>query len=565
MSDTYPAAPEQPNQPHPQPGPAEYLEAGGGSPLTPDSPVPAAGGGGGRRRGLLIGGGVAALALVGVGAWAAANFFATGAQPSEALPAATIGYASIDLDPSGGQKIEALRTLNKFPAFKEELGLDADDDIRQALFEELDLPEDCKIFYAEDIEPWLGERAAVAAVDLGEKTPEVVFVVQVKDADAAEAGLSKVRDCGGDASSGGWVIDGDWAVVAEDAEGAQAVVDATAKGTLADDPEFQELTAAAGSAGIVSLYAAPEAGKFMADSTSGMGGFATDLEQGLTGTDMLGDAGAALDEPGGSNPMSDALQDFKGFAAAVRFDDGALEVEAAGDPGIDLSKIYGTGRGGDVVETLPAATPAAIGVGFEEGWLTQFVEQVAAYTGGEMTAAELFDEASQATGLDLPQDAESLFGRSAALAFDSEFDPEAFFNSGDSSDLPIALKVQGDPEAARAVVDKILAQAPPEAAEYLGVDSDGDVFVIGPNEDFRTGVLGKGDLGSDEVYRDVIRESDQASAVVFVNFNAVDDWLMELAGDDASVEENLAPLAGFGVAVWQDDDWTHGVLRVTTD
>ena len=38
----------------------------------------------------------------------------------------------------------------------------------------------------------------MAAVDLGEKTPEVVFVVQVKDADAAEAGLAKVRDCGGD-------------------------------------------------------------------------------------------------------------------------------------------------------------------------------------------------------------------------------------------------------------------------------------------------------------------------------------------------------------------------------
>ena len=68
------------------------------------------------------------------------------------------------------------------------------------------------------------------------------------------------------------MIDGDWAVVAEDPAAAQAVVDATAKGTLADDPEFQELTAAAGSAGIVSLYAAPEAGRFMADSDGrGMG------------------------------------------------------------------------------------------------------------------------------------------------------------------------------------------------------------------------------------------------------------------------------------------------------
>ena len=446
MSDTYSGVPERPASSSLG---AEYLEAGGGSPLPPDEPAPASGGGG-RRRGLLIGGGVAALALVGVGAWAAANFFATGAQPSEALPAATIGYASIDLDPSGGQKIEALRTLNKFPAFKEELGLDADDDIRQKLFEELDLPEDCKIFYNEDIEPWLGERVAVAAVDTGGESPEIVVVVQVKDADAAEAGLTKLRDCGtGDETSGGWVIDGDWAVVAEDTEGAQAVVDATAKGTLADDPEFKELTAAAGSAGIVTLYAAPEAGQFMADSMGGMGGFATDLEQGLTGTDMLGDAGAALDEPGGSNPFADALKNFKGLAVAVRFDDGALEIEAAGDTGLDLPAFYGSDRGGDVVETLPADTAAAIGVGFEEGWLTDVVEQMAAYTGGEMTAAELFEEASNMTGLDLPQDAETLLGDSAALSFGSDFDPEAFFNSSDGSEIPVALKVRATPRAPR--------------------------------------------------------------------------------------------------------------------
>ena len=361
MSDTYSGVPERPIQ---HPG-AEYLEAGGGSPLPPDEVAPASGGGG-RRRGLLIGGGVAALALVGVGAWAAANFFATGAQPSEALPASTIGYASIDLDPSGGQKVEALRTLNKFPAFKEELGLDADDDIRQKLFEELDLPEDCKIFYNEDVEPWFGERVAVAAVDTGGDSPEIVVVVQVKDADAAEAGLTKLRDCAsGDEASGGWVIDGDWAVVAEDTEGAQAVVDATAKGTLADDPEFKELTAAAGSAGIVTMYAAPEASKFFADSVGGVGGLAEDLEQSLTGTNTLGRLSSTSSPPG----ATPTLKGFNGLAITVRFDDGALEVEGAGDAGFDLSKVYGTDRGGDVVETLPGDTAAAIGVGLDEGWL----------------------------------------------------------------------------------------------------------------------------------------------------------------------------------------------------
>ncbi len=574
MSDTYPPGPAGPSEPVGRPAdqaPAapEYLEAGGGSPLTPGTPPPPASRGG-RRRGLLIGGGVAALAVVGVGAWAAAQFFSTGAQPAEALPASTIGYASIDLDPSGAQKIEALRTLNKFPAFKDELGLDTDDDIRQKIFEELDFPESCKLFYAEDIEPWLGDRFAVAAVDTGADAPEVVGVVQVKDEEKADAGLTKLRDCGSSESgqdstesSGGWVIKDGWAIVAEDQEGAQAVADATAKGTLADDATYQDITGRAGSAGIVSLYAAPAAGQYLADSMGGAAGLAGELEQGLTGTDLLGD-GQTLEPQGGKNPMADALKDFKGMAVSVRFDGGALEVESAGDTGLTPKAFYGSDRGADVLETLPADTAAAIGVGFEPGWLTQVVDQMAAFTGGDMTSAELFQEASGATGLDLPKDAETLLGQSAALSFGSDFDPEAFFNSGDGSDVPVALKVKGDPDAIKAVLAKISAQDA-TTGDFFGTDADGDLIVVGPNDDYRAEVLKPGGLGNDDVYQDVVRESDQASAVLYVNFNAGDDWLLKLAGDDPSVKENLKPLAGFGITAWQEDDWTHSVLRLTTD
>jgi hypothetical protein len=557
VSDTYPPGPAGPHDP------AEYLEAGGGSPLPPGTPPPPAHGG--RKRGLLIGGAVATLAVVGVGAWAAANFFSTGAQPAEALPASTIGYASIDLDPSGAQKIEALRTLNKFPAFKDELGLDTDDDIRQKIFEELDFPESCQLFYAEDVEPWLGDRFAVAAVDTGADDPVVVGVVQVTDEDKADAGLTKLRDCGNADSgekSGGWVINDGWAIVGEDQEGAQAVADAAAKGTLADDATYQDITGRAGSTGIVSLYAAPAAGQYLADSMGGAAGLAGELEQGLTGTDLLGDQ--SLEPQGGKNPMADALKDFKGMAVSVRFDSGALEVESAGDTGLTPKAFYGSDRGADVLETLPADTAAAIGVGFEPGWLTQVVDQMAAFTGGDMTSAELFQEASDATGLDLPKDAETLLGQSAALSFGSDFDPEAFFNSGDGSDVPVALKVKGDPDGIKAVLDKISAQDP-SAGDFLGTDADGDVIVVGPNADYRAEVLEPGGLGHDDVYQDVVRESDQASAVFYVNFNAGDDWLVKLAGDDQSVKENLTPLAGFGITGWQDDDWTHSVLRLTTD
>ena len=83
---------------------------------------------------IAVGAAVGAVAVGGL-AWAAWSFFSTGAQPAEALPDSTLAYASIDLDPSGGQKIEALRTLQKFPAFKDQVGIDSDDDIREWIFD----------------------------------------------------------------------------------------------------------------------------------------------------------------------------------------------------------------------------------------------------------------------------------------------------------------------------------------------------------------------------------------------------------------------------------------------
>ena len=175
----------------PPPGEHEILSSSGGDPAG----VPTRGGG--RRTALIAGGIVGGVALVGGVAWAATWYFSSGPDAAEALPDSTIGYASINLDPSGDQKIEALKTLNKFPGFKDELKLDAKDDIRKDLFEELQKDGTCTdLDYDDDIEPWLGDRMGVAAVDLGEDEPTAVFVVQVSDKDKAEDGLQKLQTCG---------------------------------------------------------------------------------------------------------------------------------------------------------------------------------------------------------------------------------------------------------------------------------------------------------------------------------------------------------------------------------
>jgi hypothetical protein len=541
----------------------EYLEQGGG---TPSARSAEPGRTHGRRNAIVGTGVVVGLALVGGGIWAATSFFGTGPQPAEALPDTTLGYVSVDLDPSGGQKLEALKTLRKFPAFTDKVGLDTDDDIRQRIFEEVEKSGACDgLDYADDIEPWLGDRAAVAAVDTGGDEPTPVFVVQVTDEDKADAGLTKIQECAGDDAdtSGGWAIDGGWAVLAETDDLAQGVVDDAAGAPLSEDADFQKWTDEVGDPGIVTMYAAPAAGDYLAENLEGLNSFFGSPAAALT---MEAAPAAATPAPAPfPAEVTDALEDFKGMAATIRFADGALELEIAGDPGTSQSALYATDKGDDVLATLPEDTAAGIGVGFTDGWFSDVADQMASYSGGETTADELLSRLSTESGLDLPGDAETLAGESVAVGIGSDFDPETLFNSTDGSGVPIAAKVKGDPDAIAGVLAKLSAQLGPDEANVLGSDSDGDLIAIGPDADYRSEVLGDGDLGGSDVFQDVVPDAESASAIFFVNFDAGDGWLVRAADDDAALAANLEPLSGLGISAWQEDDAAHGLVRITTN
>ncbi len=546
--------------------------------------------------------------------WAAASFFSTGTQPAQALPAETLGYVSVDLDPSGEQKIEAMRTLQKFPAFEDEIGLDTDDDLRQKLFEEIQESDACEgLDYADDIEPWLGDRMAVAAVDLGEDVPTPVLVVQVKDADQAEDGLAKLRDCAGPTEAegledgtesdgdedteelGGWSVEGDWAVIAETTDIAEDVAGKAREASLADDEDFQRWTGEAGEAGILSAYAAPEAGAFVAES---MGDFALPFggsEDHACGPTVapappLGEEGTELPplgedydylaeschddseeplEPMVPPEVTSMFEDFEGAALTVRFDDGSLEVETAtGTEFMGLQTLTGSDQGGTAIATLPEDTAAAFGVGFEEGWFDELLDYAASFAGEEVDIEEMIADAEEETGLSLPEDAETLAGESVTVAVGSDFDPEELFGTPGMGEIPVAVKIKGDPDGIEDVLAKITetaSEADPEAADVLGSDSSDDYVVVGPDDDYRAEVLEDGGLGGTDAFQDVVREADDAGSVLFVNFDAGEGWLANLAGDDDEVRDNLEPLAGLGLSGWQDDGVGHAVLRVTTN
>ena len=588
MSSNLPPTGPPASPPPPPPGATEFLDSGSGRPI---DPTPSSGSRGGSKKGLFIGGGVVGLAAVGVGAWAAVSFFATGAQPAEALPDSTLAYLSIDLDPSGGQKIEALRTLNKFPAFEDQVGIDTDDDIRKVLFDEIQGELDCDgLDYEDDVEPWLGSRAAVAAVDSGGETPDPVFVLQVKDAEAAEKGLETIKDCSGE-EEGGWAIDGDWVVIAQTDKIAEGVADDAAEASLADDEDFQRWVGEAGDSGVVTIYAGPSLGDYLAENADDLFGFplgalgmaasdcaiaepalppgeelSDDFEDDLGGFDDCGDDGATGPTDSLiSDKLKETMQDFKGMAGVLRFDDGAIELEFASDGDIAGSNLLASDAGGDTISSLPADTAAAIGVGFSEGWFGDLLEIYAPYLGGGQDLDGLLEQIEAETGLALPDDVETLFGDSAALALGSDFDPDAVFGSSDGSDIPVAVKIDGDPDDIETVLDKLRTQLAPDESLVFDTDTEGDTVVVGPNADFRQKVLDDGGLGDDEVFKDVVREVDNASAVLFVNINELEDIIAELVGDDEEFLDNVEPISGFGISGYVDDGVAHSVMRLTTD
>ena len=140
------------------------------------------------------------------------------------------------------------------------------------------------------------------------------------------------------------------------------------------------------------------------------------------------------------------------------------------------------------------------------------------------------------------------------------------FESSDGSDVPVALKVDGDPDEIEAVLEKLRDQFPSEESLVFDADSEGDTIVIGPNEDYRKEVLDKDGLGDNDVFKDVVREADDASVVLFVNVNELEDLIEEGMGDsDDELFDNVKPISGFGISGYVDDGVAHSVMRLTTD
>lgn len=518
-----------------------------------------------KRLALGTGGVLLTAAAVGGGIWAYSEFFGQGPQAAEALPSDDLlGYVGIDLDPSGKQKVEAVETLNKFPAFKDKVDIKADENLLEKAFEFAQDEDDdfCpEIDFADDVDPWLGDRFGFAVYDSGDvMDPTFVGVVRIEDVDAAEKGIEKFLACAEEDAGeeiGGYAISGDWAIIAETEKIAEDIAEKGEESPLSEDEDFERWTDETGDHGIVTMYAAPAAAEAVLDAME-----ADDVE--------IGDK------------TREAVEKFDGAGGVIRFDDGALEAEFATTVLPAEMKDLTSDAGAEAVGSLPESTAVALGFGLKQGWLDTVLdfygEDIEAESG--MSLEEAIEEFESETGLSVPEDVETLTGESIAIVVDGDIDPDAF-SSFDYQNIPIGLKVKGDADKIEELVDDLRERAIADGAPADIVSSkvDGDYVLISSSEDYLDKLADEDGLADTDLFEQVVPEDGDASSVFFINFDAGSKkgWLYDLvksvAGifmDEDSEEleevlENIEPLEGLGGSSWIDGDVAHSRLTLTTE
>lgn len=466
---------------------------------------------------------VAALAMVlvvaGGGVFAYGKLGGGGKQPSDVLPGTAVGYARIDLNPSAGQKVNAVRFLMKFPSVKENLGLTGEqDDLRQKLFEQIkksagdDLAD---VDFEKDVKPWLGDRAGFAALPPadGKDEPIAVVAVQVKDEDAATKGMDKLLanedDKPGRAFSNGYMI------LSEDQATVDSAVAAAKDNPLTKNAKFSADMDKLGEQGFVSGWADAKA----LASMSGK------VESGqLAG---LGDATAAV---------------------ALRFEPSHVELKgiAHGDKSVKVDSADAA----DLVTKLPNTTAGAIAISGGESLIDTAWQQVQK-AGGE-NVQPMLERIAQETGLKLPDDLKTLAGKNLAAAIDKE-----------TADGPkIAVRMQTDPAKAEQVVGKLTTLLRERSSENIPIKTvkNNDSLVVATSEEYGQQVLQGGNLGDTENFKQALPDTKGAVMIGYVDFEAAGSLSSRFADD-----KDLAALRSAGVVARSTGDGeAEYTLRVVT-
>jgi Protein of unknown function (DUF3352) len=491
---------------------------------------------------LMIGGG--AFAFVTIDPF---HLFRSGPQASEALPANAVFYAGLDLDPTASQKIDALRFLNHFPAFRDSAGLtDANADIAdQVVGKAIDKLNCAGVEYAGDVKPWLGDRFGLAVMpSTAQRGVPVVFAVQVSDDDAAKAGIQALNACDAATAStptgnamGVSFVNG-FMLLAETQAQADTYARSAARHSLADDPHFTADLSSLGDLGVATMWV---------DIAGALKSYAGDLPAG-TGLDGV---------TSGAGRM----------AATFRF--ASDHVEVATSLFADATPVEHVVN---PVVRLPESTVFAMSMsGGDQRIASSWPKTLAQLRKGDPAIDQQINVFETRTGLSLPTDLETLFGHNLLLALDQQGLTAAGLSGHSMSTLNFGARFTNDPAKLNALYDKVTALVRQSTGGNIALSKKDvvDGIAIASNDAYADSLAKlNGHLGDSEAFTSVVDDGASQDFVLFFNVDAVKGPLLQAmrdAGASQQAIDNIRPLKAFGMAADVGGDYQHLTMRLAVD
>ena len=430
-----------------------------------------------------------------------------GAQPEDRLPATAFAYARLDLDPSAGQKLDAIRFLRSFPQTK---GAVSDgSDLRRLFFQAASpAAAPAGLDYGRDVEPWLGSRIGVALLPAtGDgQSPTVVAALQVRDEGKARTALTRLRATGGGARVG-FVVQGGWAVLAPDEAQARAAIAAAATAPLSSAAHWRTDLKRLGDPGIVTAWVdADRAGAAL----RGLGGAAGSLGAigGLGAVGPLAQLGSGTGASAAHGRLMYALR----FAGPK-----VLELTGFATDTQGLAGASALGRG---LTTLPATTVAAVGVsGLDRsaGALWSQVRALAVQGGGAAAFDAWVRRVKAQYGISLPGDLGVLLGHETTVAVDG-----TGLSLERTTPPGIGVRAVTDPARGAALAQKLVALGRSSGLPFTAtVQRTGDGYVLATDAAEASRLAAKGSLGQRADFRAALPDIGTAQAALWIDVDGL--------------------------------------------
>ncbi len=469
------------------------------------------------------------------------HLFRAGPQAAVAVPDNALFYVGADFNPAAKQKIDAVRFLDHFPGFARSVGsLNANSDLRRVIFQKAIAGQACPgLSYDHDIKPWIGDKFGVAGMPPAHTggSPVAVVALQIISESAAKDGIHALQHCSSGGSAFGFAFVGNYVLLAETQAEATRYAAAADRTSLADNPAYSADMRSLGDLGVLSGWVDVNA-----------------LVHAVGGTDAqtLGNAQLLTGKP-------------VRVAATFRFEGGSAQLAASVYGGTEIS------HDPNQVVDLPDSTAFAISdAGGAQRVAASWQNILKQMRTSDSAIDENIQQFETQTGLQLPQDLETVFGKNLMLAVDGSGFTSGLLSGTSESPPSIGLRLTNDPAKLDQVYDKVLRLVQSQLGGVPLVKRDFPDGIAVASTSAYADELGKldGNLGKTPDFLSVLPDAADDELVVYFDFNAVQDAIVQAlqqSGVGQDVIDNIKPLRALGLSESVTGNYTSLSLQVSVD